>query len=99
MNAAQIPTAGLSTTTVATNASTPSVADETLPTVPANDLSWFNEEQTRHIYEPYFRTADGSIDVNKLDDWMISLLKAKDDSGNLKYQVTINNTPNVNLGE
>lgn len=98
-NAAQIPPAGLSTTTVATNDSSSSVADETLPTVPANDLSWFNEEQTRHIYEPYFRTADGSIDVNKLDVWMLSLLKAKDDSGNLKYQVTINNTPNVSLGE
>ena len=98
-NAAQIPPAGLSTTTVATNAPVSSVADEALPTVPENDLSWFNEEQTRHIYEPYFRSADGSIDVNKLDVWMRSLLKAKDDSGNIKYQVTINNTPDVNLGE
>jgi hypothetical protein len=70
-----------------------------LPKVPENDFSWFSEQQTRHIYEPYFRNQDGSIDTEGLDSWIVSLQKAVDSKGTIKYQVSISNTPNNNNGE
>jgi lysophospholipase L1-like esterase len=79
----------------ATNASQPEpkVNIDKLPLVPKGELGWFDIDQTSHIYEPYFRNADGSIDQAGLNTWIGSIQKAKTEDGEIKYQVTSGNTP------
>lgn len=57
-----------------------------------NQIDLFSKQSAMHIFEDYFKQADGTIDAPALEKWVESLptVKVNDEQ---RYRISVNNTP------